>query len=311
MEMRIFKILAFVLCLSLGIWGIIFSYNRITDGFSLHEIRSSLVYDSSHDIEPLSVAQKAALHQILSQPFRYIGKGCQFYAFESEDKQAVLKFFKHKHLRPLTWLHSLPMTKKMRQKSDEKIKLREERIQNLFSSCQLAYEELSEETGVLFLHLNRTPILYQEVILIDKIGLKHRIRLDDYEYVLQKKAIHVGPTLSKLLEQHQEEELRSKIHQLAALVVLRCEKGIRDRDRSFVQNIAFCEGEERAVFVDIGQFFKDEKVKRAEETQKDLLRRLNSLRCWAAERNPALIPFVDDEIALYQQNGVEIERPIE
>lgn len=281
---------------ALLIWSGIYAFNQASDGFSLREIRSSLPNYPEFEPPLLSEKQKNELHQILSQPFHYIGKGCQFYAFMSQDERYVLKFFKHKHLCSRDWLKGIAVTPSMQSHIDKKIEERNNRIRNLFSSCQLAFEELSEETGVIFLHLNRRPILNQEVHLFDKMRLPHLIAIDDYEFVLQKKAVGVPQTLSRLLKSHDEAKLRDKIGQLALLVASRCEKGIRDRDRSFVQNVAFCEGEDRAVFVDIGQFYKDETIKTSEETKKEILRRLQGLRFWASERNPDLIPYIDEAL---------------
>ncbi len=271
-------------------WGVIFCYNRLTDGFSLREITSSLSEELPSP--SLSADQRVRLAVILNQSFQYIGKGCQFYAFESDDGQYVLKFFKHKHLRPLSWLRALPLPAHFRARCEEKIAKREERVNNLFSSCQLAYEELSEETGVLFLHLNRLPLLDSPVTLVDKIGVKHKIHLDNYEFVLQKKA----DSLSVAFDGLSEDQARKRVQQLVKLVIGRCEKGIRDRDRSFAQNVAFCVGEERAVFIDIGQFFIDESVKQPEERQKDLQRRLGNLRFWTERHYPSLVTVFDEEI---------------
>lgn len=271
-------------------WGVIFCYNRFTDGFSLREITSSL---SQQLPSPLfTPEQKESLATILHQPFHYIGKGCQFYAFESEDGRYVLKFFKQKHLRSLTWLRTFPMPAYFQKSCEEKIAKREERVRKLFSSCQLAFERLSEETGILFLHLNRLPFLDLSLMITDKIGLKHMIQLDDYEFVLQKKAV----CLEKAFEGLSDEQVRQKVRLLVELVAKRCEKGIADHDRSFAQNVAFCAFEERAVFIDIGQFYLEETIKKPEEKQKELQRRLGNLRFWTARYYPALVSVVDKEI---------------
>ncbi len=277
----------------LMMWGVVFSYNRVTDGFSIREMTSSLPHDPDAAAPPLPESQKNELGQILDQTYRYIGKGCQFYAFESADEKYVLKFFKHKHLRPLSWLKKIPMTTKWRQTCDEKIARRENRVRNLFASCQLAYEELPEETGILYLHLNRLPAVERAITLIDKLGIKHQIQLDDFEFVLQKKATQLNTAFSEIQD---EDEMRVRVQQLVDLVILRCEKGIRDRDRSFAQNVAFCVGEPRAIFIDIGQFYKDSTIRQPEEQAQDLKKRLGNLRFWTERHYPALLPIVDQEI---------------
>lgn len=258
-------------------------YNRFSDGFNIHQMTSSLPPCPQFEVS-LSKEQKRELQDFISQPFKYIGKGCQFYAFESADGKVVLKFLKHKHLRPFTWLKSIPMPLKLREICDEKIARRKARVKNLFSSCKLAYEEMPEETGLLFVHLNRVPALEKEVVLIDKLGLKHRVLIDDYEYVLQKRATSVKDVFSQILS---EKELRMRIEQLIVLVTQRWEKGIADRDRSFVQNVAFCE--KGAIFVDTGQFYKDPGF----SLETDMRKRLSNLRGWAERHFPDYLPVID------------------
>lgn len=279
--------------LFLAIWGSVYSYNRMTDGFSVRQMTSKLPDNPEYALPPLAAAKKEELQNIVSQPYRYLGKGCQFYVFESEDGKYVLKFFKHKHLRSVSWMNLLPLSHAY---VENRIAKREMRIHNLFTSCKLAYEVLPEETGVLFVHLLKTPALEQNVKLVDKMGFAHEIALDQFEFVLQKRALHVDALFHELLAQHEEENIKEKIQQLINLIEKRCDKGIRDRDRSFVQNVAFSAGEERAVFVDIGQFYYDESIKEPEQKQKDLLRRLSSLRAWTIDRAPALTAYVEERI---------------
>lgn len=258
-------------------------YNRFSDGFNIHQMTSSLPPCPQFEVS-LTDEQKKELQSFLSQPFKYIGKGCQFYAFESADGKVVLKFLKHKHLRPFTWLKSIPMPRKMREMSNAKIERRRLRVENLFSSCKLAYDEMLKETGLLYVHLNRVPALEKEVVLIDKLGLKHPIQIDDFEYVIQKKAVSVKEVFSQILS---EKELRKRIEQLIVLVTSRWEKGIADRDRSFVQNVAFCE--EGAIFIDTGQFYKDPHF----SLEADMRKRLANLRGWAERHFPDYIPIID------------------
>lgn len=278
-------------------WGLIFIYNRVTDGFSVREMTSYLPFNPLWEVPSPSSQLADQLDRIFSQEYRYIGKGCQFYAFKSDDDKYVIKFFKHKHLRPLVWMNKLPIPPFFREYAKEKIEKRQQRIDNLFSSCKLAYEELSYETGVIFLHLNRTPNINRRVVIYDKLGLRHKIDLNRYEFVLQVKADTVEASFTNLMNKGQIELVQSKITQLIDVVVARCEKGIRDRDRSFVPNVAFCHGEERAVFVDIGQFFKDEEIKSEGGLRQEVEKRLNHLHWWTEKHFPELTPFVEQEIA--------------
>ncbi len=288
---------AFLLAFLL-IVGVIYGFNRVTDGFSVREIQSSLAYRAANELSVIPSIQNEELCHIFHQPFHYIGKGAQFYIFESEDGCFVVKFFKHKHLRPLDWLNNIPFPSSLRHYCAQKIEKREARISHLFASCKLAYEELPQETGVVYLHLNRGSDLKQELTLIDKVGLKHKISIGDYEFVLQKKAIGAGALLSELTRLEQGEDIRVTMDQIAQVVLKLCEKGVRDCDPAVVQNVAFSTDRKHAMFIDIGQFVKDENIKRPEERQKELFRRLKALRAWAEEHKPELVHFVDEKINL-------------
>src|SRR5436190_23936608 len=61
---------------------------------------------------------------ILNQPFYYLGKGVQFFAFISKDQKYVLKFIKHSHSSPRFWFSP---TKK------------ERRLQKILHSCEIAF----------------------------------------------------------------------------------------------------------------------------------------------------------------------------
>lgn len=289
------KFLSFIIAL-VFLSGIIWGYLKISDGFSIKEMSSSLKVDPSREIAPLSEEKKGQLQKILSQKFRYLGKGCQFYVFEGEDQSHVIKFLKHKHLRPLTWLQEIPMPQNLRKYCFQKIAKRDARIKNLFSSCKLAYEEMPEETQILYLHLNKVPSFERSVVIVDKLGIHHQIEIDDYEFVIQKKARRVSDVFQELLDNGQEKLAREKTQQLIQLVLHRCQKGIRDRDRSFVQNVAFHPQDEKALFIDIGQFYKDETILEEKEQNKDLKKRLENLRYWTEANFPELTQYIDEEI---------------
>ncbi len=285
--MRIKRNLFFLVIFGLLSWLAIYSYNHVTDGFSIYQMSSSLPPCPQFEVA-LTHEKKESLQQVLDQPFRYMGKGCQFYVFSSADNHYVIKFLKQKHLRQFEWLQRLPMPHPWRKLADQKIERRKERVERLFSSCKLAYEKMAEETGLLYVHLNQIPALEKEILLIDKLGLNHHVAIDDYEFVIQKKAVPVKEALADLTP----EEVAHKIEELAHLVLARCQKGIRDRDRSFVQNVAFSASEGRAIFTDVGQFYEDPTILLEEEQAKDLAKRLSNLGYWMGRHFPDLAQTV-------------------
>jgi len=286
--MKFIKKLFFCTLFSAAAWLGIYTYIHATDGFSLHQITIS--HTLFPQAEPMSSTSYDAL---FDQTFRYIGKGCQFYVFESEDGKYVIKFLKYKHLRPCTWMRRIPKPSSLHKIVEAKIARREERISNLWSSCQLCFDKLADESGILLLHFDRTPHFQKKVRLIDKVGFTHLVDLDTHEFILQRKALSVEAAFQNA----SEEEIALRVQQLASVVLERCQKGIRDRDRAFVQNVAFAVDEPKAIFIDIGQFYEDESILSQEEQQVDLKRRMGNLRHWTERYYPQLLPCVEAQIS--------------
>ncbi len=83
-------------------------YYRATDDFRLGNMTHNTSPRFEWNTAPLDTEQMAVVRTILDQPYRYLGKGAQSYAFLSEDGNYVLKFFKFKHLRQASWVSYVP-----------------------------------------------------------------------------------------------------------------------------------------------------------------------------------------------------------
>lgn len=283
--MKGFKAALFLGSVVLLCFATVVGYNALTDGFSVQQMASRLPYNVMYETSPVNEQHHDSLKAILDQPYSYIGKGCQFYAFQSADGRYVLKFLKQKHLRLWTELNQIPMPYKWRQKADLKINQRKMRVKRLFSSCKLAYEEMPHESGLLYIHLNKTPFFQDKICIQDKMGLKHKIMLDDYEFILQESAIPLTSMIAAIVNRDDfEEQMSERIDQLIKLICKRCEKGICDRDRSFVKNVAFV-GDE-AIFIDIGQFYKDPSISKQSHQQDEIRKRLYDVIGWMQKHYP-------------------------
>ncbi|MCH9627688.1 MAG: hypothetical protein S4CHLAM2_13300 [Chlamydiales bacterium] len=288
---KVFLVSLVVLVISGGAY----LYNQATDGFNLQQITSTLPPAPEFEVA-LSLDQKKMLQSTLAQPFHYLGKGAQCYAFESADGKYVLKFFKHKHLHSWKWLESVPMPCFLRRISEAKILRRQQRAHQLFLSCLLSYEEIADETGYHYIHLNRTPALEIEVTLIDKVGLRSTIQLDQYEYVIQKKGLLIGDVFATI---RSEAEACVRVEQLIDAIVRRAKMGIVDHDRAFVQNIAFDPEKPRAFFIDSGQFDKSAEPITNEALRAEVKRRLGSLRHWAEQYFPQYVSTIETYLSSF------------
>jgi hypothetical protein len=203
-----------------------------TEGFSVAKIMSGHPFDARWE------AQESPLtKELLAQPFYFLGSGVQYYAFVSEDQKTVLKIVKPYHFCPNFILEKLPFPKARQE--------RKKRLEAIFQSAKIAFEELKEETALLALHLNRTEGRYPKVKLYDKLNICHEVDLDQYAFALQKKA---KPYASQT-------DLRQLAIQTIELIRRRCTKGIACSDPALHKNFGFADG--HLIEIDIGSFTRN------------------------------------------------------
>ncbi len=238
---KILLILLFVTALSL------FARKK-TDGFTVERILSSHTFHKEWETAISTAEEKTAL-EALNQPFFYLGKGAQCYAFASKDGKYVIKCFRHDHMRLPLHLCFLPQswTKQREERGAQKL-LKD------FSSYKLAFEELREETALLYLHLNKTDHLKQELTLVDKIGIAHTLSLDGLEFVLQKRADLLYEQIEAWVKCGNVDSVKGAIDTLIMQINTRLTKGISDKDPNIKTNFGIIEG--KVVQIDIGRFRK-------------------------------------------------------
>lgn len=214
-------------------------------GFTLKKITSQ--YAPIVKWNTIDVPSKVELKAMLNQPFFYLGSGNHTYAFVSSDGLYVIKFFKQKHMRTQSYFLS-----------KEKILRRTQEREESFASYKIAYEQLKEETGLLYLHLNKTSRLGITLTLIDQHENHIKVNLDKIEFLIQKKGILAFEHLGHLIDEKAYEEALSAIISLLGVVAKRNQMGIYDKDLQFFKNFGFIENQ--AIEIDIGEFKLNKKV---------------------------------------------------
>ncbi len=264
------------------------AYLQLTDGFNSKNIVLELPCENKWEIsyteEELEMART-----ILTQPFRYLAKGRQSYAFESEDGKYVLKFMKCQRFN----MHSLA---KLLPNSERKMKMKMKSRKALFSSYFIAKNECSAESAILFLQLNCKPRLHKKVTLIDKLGCKHEVDIDKTPFVIQKKITPVFTALQKTIDKGDTEKTYSLLKEITDVVAALSARGIRDADLALIKhhNIGF-DGE-KVAYIDIGTFKHVSKKKKAKLIKKDY-KSLDRLCDWLEVRDPRLSLYVKQQIA--------------
>ncbi len=256
-----------------------------TDGFALSKVLSEL---SPHpEWETDEFLERSALNQ----PYYYLGHGAQTYAFVSNDGKYVLKFYRHhrtKHpLHPLAFALSSPLKNRLFQT----LAKREKKRLKDFKSYLLAYHHFRQESGLIFLHLNKTSHLKTKLTFFDKIGVKHEVESDKIEFLLQKKATLIYPALEEWIAKGQLDKAKEGLSHLVILLNTRLERGLFDKDPDLQSNFGFIET--TPIQIDVGRFTLQPSQNPAEE----LIRITDRLCSWLDQRAPSLAEHLRQEVA--------------
>ncbi|MES2344998.1 MAG: hypothetical protein V4494_03560 [Chlamydiota bacterium] len=263
--------------------------HKQTDGFALRKILSELSFNPAWEVTALQANESIAIKKALNQPYRYLSKGAQSYVFASEDGLYVLKFFRHDHMRAELW-HCL-LTKEHRK---ERFALGRSKLEKDFTSYKIAYETLQEETGLVYLHLNKTDNLHIKIPLYDKMGIQHTIDLDRMEFFLQKKVDPFFPSLEKWIKEDNLLAAQQALTELVCLLKRRFIKNIYDKDPDLNTNFGFLKG--HPIQLDAGRFKHDPFYSNAEVYQREILRITDNLKQWLDTHNEELSLHLQKEL---------------
>jgi len=260
-------------------------------GFRLHKIQSTPVYDSRWDIK-YSVADLEEAKKALNQSYHYLGHGFQVYAFESADGKYVLKFFRHQRLRLPSILMSMPSFPYFDEWRKSRLLSLTRRYEYLMRSCKTSWDAARYETALLMVHLNTTKKEFPSVCIEDLLGNRYTLFLDDYQFMLQRKAQHIKPTIARLMREGKIEEAKEHINKIFNLFLDCARKGIIDTDGALIRknNLGFFDG--RAIYIDGGKLQTREAPVSSRYFLKDI-KRLYLLHKWLKQEYPELVDHFD------------------
>ncbi len=267
-----FVLLIIVALLSLGAK----LYHYLTDGFSSSNIIYVEMPDNSQT--PLESEQIKLLTQIFKQSFTYMNRGTQCFAFVSDDKQYVLKFFKYSGLNPPPFIYLIPEIYPFKSYKENWLRQINAKRRELFEGYNLANAENKDGSALIYVHLAATQNLPVHVNLIDKIGLKKQIPLNEVVFILQRKGETLRARLQKLLEANQIEQAKQTIAAVLAMYVSNYQKGLYDRDHGVMYNIGFVD--DKAFHLDVGRFSKDLQMQNPQKYKTDLAHVLWKIDRW-------------------------------
>lgn len=261
-------------------------YFMVTAGFTEGNIKTDLALEPDHGLTNLKDNELAEVQKILDQPFRYLGKGCQSYVFLSADKQYVIKFLKYQRFRPQFYLEALSFIPSVQARLIKKTAEKRVKLDGLIDSWKIAYNDLKNESGLVYLHLNYGDRFKKPITILDKMGLNHQINPDEVVFLVQKKADMLCSEIVKRMDSRNIESSKLLIHNLVTMLLDEYARGFGDNDHALMQNTGVIG--DSPVHIDVGQFSAETRFKNPAVYKHELFSKTYKFRIWLLKRYPEL-----------------------
>lgn len=269
-------------------------YFHLTAGFTIANITSDFAFQPQWEVRPLLATEQTEFDHAIDQPYHYLGKGCQSYVFLSEDGQYVVKFFKYQRYRLQPWLIYFPPLPAIVQYRREKIEKKWKKVNHFVQSWKVAFENLKEETGLVFVHLNKTDHLKKQLSIYDKMGQKHTVDLDQMEFCVQRKADLLCDVLLEFKAAGDLARAQELIHRLLTMILSEYARGLADNDHALMQNTGVAQG--KPLHIDVGQFVINDAIKQPAMFHQELFTKTYKFKLWLRENYPELADYLEGEL---------------
>ncbi len=263
-------------------------------GFAFKKVVSHHTYQSKWDTGPLTEGQKLLLAKVASQPFDYLRSEETCYVFVSRDKSLLFKLFNQTYMQTRSLFNITPFKYIPyfgRQQAIKRMKNTNWR-NRAFTSCLAAYQRFAKQTGLLYLHLNKTNEIKKKVTLFPKKGAKVCIDLDSMEFLIQKNGVPVCTYLEEIMAKNNIEKARQAISSIFDLIIARGRAGIAEFDGDHDYQIGFIDG--RACFSCV-DFFR--LVPPTHPNLADFYKITKHINEYLLDKYPELASFLDAQIS--------------
>lgn len=271
-------------------------YFSLTDGFQLQNIESDFAYQKDWEVHPLDLKEQEVVNAALEQPYYYLAKGCQAYAFVSEDGHYVLKFFKYQRYRLQPWLEYFPPLPAIVKYREEKKAKKWQKLDGFVKSWKIVFDYLKNETGLLFVHLNKTQHLNKQLTIFDKLGFEYQVQLDQMEFCIQKRAIMLCDVLLNHQKNNELQQAKILIDRLLQLILSEYARGLADNDHALMQNTGVVDG--FPIHIDVGQFTQNSHIKNPAIYHQELFTKTFKFKVWLDSHYPELKKYLDQQLEL-------------
>lgn len=287
------RLLTFIVII-LVLWGGVKLSDSLTDGFFVANIIYDLPFDLRRPVKPPSPERLESVRDILMQDYFYLCKGRQAYVFESADGNYVLKFFKYQRMRPLWWAKTFGWIPAINSVWEERSAVNESKLERLFNGCKIAYEDVADITGLVYVKLDNSFAPVPTVVIHDKLGIAHEIPLDERQFIVQLKAEPFDERIITLLAEKQYDEAEALIFEMLGLLLEEYKRGYMDLDPGIMKNTALLD--ERPIHIDIGQFVRINETFESSFVKQDFLEKTNSFLEWLSGINGEMASRIDESV---------------
>lgn len=238
--------------------------------------------------------EKSLAAEALAQDYRFLGSGGQCSTFESADGRFVIKFFKEKAFALPPWVEEFPLQWLIAPLKKSQTKKKNRSKEKAFEAFALCYDALPAETGLIYMHLSPNA-LGKSLSLIGPDQAAHQICLDDFAFVIQKKATLPFAYIGDKIANGDRAGALSAIEDLLQLHIQLYERGIRNRDANFRSNCGFVGS--TPIIIDLGRIVYSEAIKKPDNYKRELERFLPRIRLWLGANHPDLLADFEEIVA--------------
>ena len=267
------------------IFGSITAVQKYNGKFSIKNLTSSNFFEDCLYSGVLSEEESRAVEEAFSQKYTYLHHGKQVFPFLSEDGKYVLKFVRHYKAKPPCY-HRFPLPRSLRTFANKRAEINREKVDVAIKSFIIADKQLKKESGLLYVHINKTTHIQKYLEVKDKLHRKFTINLDDFDFIVQKAAVLAYDQIKQFMDHNQIEQAQTLVLQIIDLIETRLKNGIHDNDITVFKNVGVVDG--KPIFIDLGRFSYLPANTDTHDLKKDFLKQINSFYVWISKQYPQL-----------------------
>jgi hypothetical protein len=236
-------------------------------------------------------SEEAAL--ALSQPYFYLGRGRQCFAFQSEDGQYVIKFPRLDRYRNRLLFRACPFDL-FKTSINQRLKSHAHRKEKLFTSFEISCDELQEDTAIVAMF--NAPKNGKKLEITDRLGRVFWLSLENTGFILQRKLRLFRDVFQEALAKGDRSAIDCILEQFLEVVTRIADKGILSKDGSFLNNFGF--DKTRCFQIDVGSFYRPTELSGNEAFAASIHASVETLRVWLLHRDPVLLECIDQKLGL-------------